>query len=291
MDEVSLTIKRGETLGLVGESGCGKSTFGRTILRLVPATSGSILFDGMRLTDLTERQMRPLRRRIQMIFQDPYSSLNPRLTIGATLTEPLAIHSIGTRSDRADRVCELLGKVGLPPDAATRHPHEFSGGQRQRIGIARALAANPSFIVADEPVSALDVSIQAQIVNLLRDLQAAHALTYLFISHDLKVVQNIADRVAVMYLGRVVEQASIGDLTRTPRHPYTRALWSSVPTVAGEAHKRLPLVGDLPSPLSPPSGCAFHPRCPVETKPVACRTERPALREIAPGHHVACHVA
>jgi len=297
VEEVSLAVQPGETLSLVGESGCGKSTLGRTILRLHDPTSGRILFDGKAIEALPQRTLRPMRRHMQMIFQDPYASLNPRMTVGETVAEPLEIHGIGPKgragdSDRRARVAELLAEVGLPADAARRYPHEFSGGQRQRVGIARALAARPKFIVADEPISALDVSIQAQIVNLLGDLQAREKLTYLFISHDLKVVRHISDRVAVMYLGRIVELAGKDDLYREPLHPYTRALLSAVP-VPDPARKRTRIVlgGDVPSPLAPPAGCPFHPRCQVTGKPEACFTVRPPLRELRPGHTVACHVA
>jgi oligopeptide/dipeptide ABC transporter ATP-binding protein len=294
VEEVSLTIAPGETVSLVGESGCGKSTLGRTLLRLYEPTSGQILFDGQAIDSLPERKLRPLRRHLQMIFQDPYASLNPRMTIGEAISEPLEIHRLGsTRRERGERVAELLQEVGLPADAARRYPHELSGGQRQRVGIARALAVRPRFIVADEPISALDVSIQAQIVNLLDDLQARERLTYLFISHDLKVVRHISDRVAVMYLGRIVELATADDLYRDPLHPYTRALLSAVPVPDPERQRpgRIILEGDVPSPLAPPPGCPFHPRCPVKDKPEACFTTRPPLREISPGHTAACHVA
>jgi oligopeptide/dipeptide ABC transporter ATP-binding protein len=290
---VDLEIAPGETLGLVGESGCGKSTLGRTLLRLVEPTSGSVAFEGMQITKLTQRQMRPLRRHMQMIFQDPYASLNPRMTVGAAIAEPLAIHSLAkTKQERDERVLELLAKVGLRADAARRYPHEFSGGQRQRVGIARALAVRPKFIVCDEPISALDVSIQAQIVNLLEDLQTAEKLTYLFISHDLKVVQHVCDRVAVMYLGRIVELAEAAELYRAPKHPYTQALLSAVPRIDPAARKeRIILQGDVPSPLAPPSGCPFHPRCQVKDKPKECFEVRPKLRVLSNGSRAACHVA
>jgi oligopeptide/dipeptide ABC transporter ATP-binding protein len=293
--EVSLDIPRGETVGLVGESGCGKSTLGRTVLRLHEPTSGRIMFDGKDLTAFTQRGLRPLRRHMQMIFQDPYASLNPRMSAGAAIAEPLEIHGLAKSSAERDaRVQELLAKVGLRADAARRYPHEFSGGQRQRIGIARALACDPQFIVCDEPISALDVSIQAQIVNLLQDLQVAEKLTYLFISHDLKIVQHICTRVAVMYLGRIVELAEAKTLYRSPKHPYTQALLSAVPRVPGKAaprRDRIILTGDVPSPLAPPPGCPFHPRCPVKDKPKACFDKLPALRVLANGSQAACHVA
>jgi oligopeptide/dipeptide ABC transporter ATP-binding protein len=293
VEDVTLDIRQGETLGLVGESGCGKSTLGRTILRLIDPTAGTIRFGPDDITRMPQSTLRPLRRRMQIIFQDPYASLNPRMTVGAAIAEPIDIHKLArTRAERDARVQSLLEKVGLRPDAARRYPHEFSGGQRQRIGIARALAVEPRFIVCDEPISALDVSIQAQIVNLLQDLQKEANLTYLFISHDLKVVRHIADRVAVMYLGRVVELAEAATLYRDPKHPYTQALLSAVPTVDPAARqKRIILEGDVPSPLDPPRGCAFHPRCPVKDKPKACFEEVPKLRTLGNGSEAACHVA
>jgi len=293
VEEVSLELTRGETLGLVGESGCGKSTLGRTVLRLYEPTSGTITFDGTDVTTRSQRALRPMRRHMQMIFQDPYASLNPRMSVGAAIAEPLEIHAlVKTAADREARVQELLAKVGLRADAAKRYPHEFSGGQRQRIGIARALACKPQFIVCDEPISALDVSIQAQIVNLMMDLQEAETLTYLFISHDLKIVQHICDRVAVMYLGRIVELAAAKTLYKTPKHPYTQALLSAVPRIDPKTRKdRIILQGDVPSPLAPPAGCAFHPRCPVKDKPEACFKELPKLRVLSNGAEAACHVA
>jgi oligopeptide/dipeptide ABC transporter ATP-binding protein len=293
VESVDLEIRHGETLGLVGESGCGKSTLGRTILRLLDPTTGTIRFGEEDITRLSQARLRPLRRRMQIIFQDPYASLNPRMTVGAAIAEPIVIHRLAqSRAERAERVRALLAKVGLRPDAATRYPHEFSGGQRQRVGIARALAVEARFIVCDEPISALDVSIQAQIVNLLQDLQQAERLTYLFISHDLKIVQHISDRVAVMYLGRIVELAEAKTLYADPKHPYTQALLSAVPVIDPAARRqRIILQGDVPSPLRPPPGCAFHPRCPVKDKPKACFEEVPKLRVLGNGSQAACHVA
>ncbi len=293
VDDVSLTIKRGETLGLVGESGCGKSTVGRTINRLYSPTTGRIVFDGREITNLSEEQLRPLRRRMQMIFQDPYASLNPRHSVGRIIGEPMRVHGLANRRDAASRVRELLVRVGLPPDAASRYPHEFSGGQRQRIGIARAIAVNPDFIVCDEPVSALDVSIQAQIINLLEELQDEFSLTYLFIAHDLAVVRHTSTRIAVMYLGSIVEVSPAEELYDHPLHPYTISLLSAVPIpdpVVERARKPLLLAGDLPSPANPPHACRFHTRCPY-VQPTLCRDETPPLRELVPGHAVACHWA
>ena len=289
VDGVSLEIRRGETLGLVGESGCGKSTIGRAIMRLYEPVEGRIVFDGVDVTHMGEKELRPLRRRMQMVFQDPYASLNPRHSVGRIVGEPMRVHGLATRRDVGKRVRELLGVVGLPADAATRYPHEFSGGQRQRIGVARALALRPRLIVADEPVSALDVSVQAQVINLLIDLQQEFGLAYLFIAHDLAVVERIADRVAVMYLGRIVEMAPTGEIFRNPLHPYTRALLQAIPvpdpTRAGE---REVVRGELPSPADPPPGCRFHPRCPVAVE--ACPRLDPPLVEVRPGHWAACHL-
>jgi peptide/nickel transport system ATP-binding protein len=293
VDDVTFEVRRGETLGLVGESGCGKSTVGRVILRLYKPTAGRIAFDGQDITHLGESDLRELRRRMQIIFQDPYASLNPRHSIGRMLAEPLRVHGLATGRQGRARVRELLQIVGLPQDAATRYPHEFSGGQRQRIGIARALSVNPDFIVCDEPVSALDVSIQAQIINLLETLQDEFDLTYLFIAHDLAVVRHISDRIAVMYLGTIVEVSPADELYDNPLHPYTISLLSAVPIPDPEVEERretILLAGDLPSPANPPPACRFHTRCPY-VQPTRCRDEVPPLRELGPGHTVACHWA
>ena len=289
VDGVSFAIPKGKTLSLVGESGSGKTTAGRSILRLIEPSAGRILFNGVDLTKIDRRAMRRYRKAMQIIFQDPYGSLNPRMTVYNMLSEILATHKLVPRAQRRHRIDELLELVGLPPESADRYPHEFSGGQRQRIGIARALAVEPELIVADEPISALDVSIQAQILNLLRDLQEQLGLTYLFIAHDLSVVRHISDFVAVMYLGRIVERGPVDDIFAHPVHPYTKALLAAAPVPNPKcARRRRPLAGDVPSPIHPPSGCHFHPRCPDAV--AACRVTEQRLVEVTPGHWVACSV-
>jgi peptide/nickel transport system ATP-binding protein len=293
VDDVSFEIRHGETLGLVGESGCGKSTLGRTLLRLYEPTAGKIIFDGQDIDKLGAEEMRVLRRRMQVVFQDPFASLNPRHSVSRIIGEPLRAHRLASRRGAARRAAELLEIVGLPRDAASRYPHEFSGGQRQRIGLARALALQPDFIVADEPVSALDVSIQAQIINLLEELQQEFSLTYLFIAHDLAVVRHISDRIAVMYLGSIVEISPAAELYANPLHPYTISLLSAVPIPDPEverARKPLLLAGDIPSPANPPPACRFHTRCPF-VQETRCREDEPPLRELEPGHLVTCHWA
>jgi oligopeptide/dipeptide ABC transporter ATP-binding protein len=290
VDGVSFTISQGETLGLVGESGCGKTTIGQTILGLLPHTGGEVRLDGIDIFKLRGAELKKMRRNMQIVFQDPYSSLDPRLPIGDSIAEGLAIHNIGTPQERFERVLASLKKVGLEDYHAMRYPHEFSGGQRQRIGIARALTMQPKFIVLDEPVSALDVSIQAQVLNILRDLQREFGLTYLFVAHNLAVVEHISTRVAVMYLGKIVETAPRDDLFAKPLHPYTRALMSAIPVPNPRLKReRIILPGDVPSPLNPPSGCRFHPRCPI-ARP-NCSVDEPELRELRPNHTVACHYA
>ena len=289
VDRVNLEIRKGETLGLVGESGCGKSTLARLILRLERPTSGRIFFEGQDISALTEREMKKVRRKMQVIFQDPYSALNPRRTVRSTIMEPLTIHEVGTRDERLEKVKSLMDEVGLRPEYLDRYPHQFSGGQRQRIGIARALALNPSLIIADEPVSALDVSIRSQVLNLMEDLQEKYDLTYLFISHDLSVVEHIADRVAVMYLGKIAEIGPKDRIYEEKLHPYTEALLSAVPIPNPDAEReRIILEGDVPSPIRPPSGCRFHPRCWLRIE--ICSRVDPPLVEVAAGHAAACHV-
>ena len=291
VDDVSFDIQPGETLGLVGESGCGKSTTGRTVLQLYRPTSGDVFFNGQNLAQMDDRALRDLRPQMQMIFQDSYAALNPRHSVGKIVGEPLVVHNKASGQTLRNRVAELLDLVGLNPDYASRFPHEFSGGQRQRIGIARALALNPTFVVCDEPISALDVSIQAQVVNLLQDLQAQLGLTYLFIAHDLSMVRHISNRVAVMYLGKIMELASRQELFSRPLHPYTQSLMSAVPIPDPEQERqrqRIILTGDVPSPATPPQGCVFHTRCPLAEE--ICRREVPAYREVQPGHFAACHL-
>lgn len=290
--DVSFTIRRGETLGLVGESGCGKSTLARAIVRLLPVVSGSVTFDGVDLLSLNPAALRRMRRRIQIVLQDPATSLNPRMRIGPTVREGMLIHRLAEGADADRRTRELLDEVGLPRDSFDRWPHELSGGQRQRVSIARALAVDPELLVCDEPVSALDVSVQAQVLNLLADLQARRGITYLFIGHDLAVVRHLAPRVAVMYLGRIVEQGPVEALFGSPRHPYTQALISAVPVLdPGRRRARILLPGDPPSPVDVPPGCPFHPRCPYPGKDARCSTERPELRQLPDGREVACHFA
>jgi oligopeptide transport system ATP-binding protein len=290
VDDVSFSVKRGETFGLVGESGCGKTTLGQTIIRLYEPTDGNILFNGTDLSHLSAGKMRPHRREIQMIFQDPSASLDPRMTVGSVISEPLNIAGIGSRHERSEKVQELLRVVGLNAYFSNRYPHEFSGGQRQRIGIARALAMNPQLVICDEPVSALDVSIQAQVLNLLKQLQEQFNLTYLFIAHNLAVVAHISDRIGVMYLGKLVEVGDSKAITESPKHPYTQALISAIPVPEpGRARNRIILEGDVPSPANPPSGCRFHPRCPIARD--NCAVDEPSLEDKGGGHLVACHYA
>ena len=290
VDGVSFEIPAGTTLALVGETGSGKTTVGRTLLRLVEPTEGRFTFDGIDVFALPREPLRALRRRMQVIFQDPSGSLNPRMTVGEAIAEPLIIHRLASRAERPARVAELLAEVGLDAGFAPRYPHELSGGQRQRVGIARALSVRPEFLICDEPVTALDVSVQAQVLNLLRDLQRAHRLTYLFIAHDLAVVRNVADEVAVMYAGQIVERAPVDRLYAAPRHPYTRSLLSAVPVPdPGAPRNRIVLSGDVPSPVSPPAGCRFHPRCPHPLKSERCAREIPELRDFGGGQRAACH--
>jgi len=289
VDDVSFYIKKREVLGLVGESGCGKTTCGKVILRILDPTGGSIYFDGHNITHLKRKEMIKFRRKMMIMYQDPFGSLDPRMTVGAAIAEPMEVHNIASRKEKEEKVIEIMGKVGLTPDQINRYPHEFSGGQRQRIGIARALATNPEFIVADEPVSALDVSIQAQIINLLRDLQKGFGLTLLFIAHDLSVIKHISDRVAVMYLGKIVEMAPKKELFDNPKHPYTNALLSAIPIPNPRLRKEgTILMGDVPSPMNPPSACRFHTRCPYAK--AVCKEKEPQLIDLQGRHYVACHL-
>lgn len=289
VDDVTFDIYKGETLGIVGESGSGKSTLGRVIMRLLDPTSGEVVFENSDIATISQRKMRPFRRDMQMVFQDPYASLNPRMSVGELIAEPMVVQNMLTKEERKQKVIELLDKVGLGPEAASKYPHEFSGGQRQRIGIARALAINPKFVIGDEPVSALDVSVQSQVLNLMDDLQEEFELTYLFIAHDLSVVKHISDRVGVMYLGRIVELADKDSLYDNPLHPYTKALLSAVPIAdVNIKREKVKLKGELPSPSNPPTGCTFHTRCPDCFE--LCKQERPELVELESGHYVACHL-
>jgi oligopeptide/dipeptide ABC transporter ATP-binding protein len=289
VDGIEFTLNKKETVGIVGESGCGKSTTGRTILRLIEPTSGEAIYNGKNIFDLKGKELQKMRRNFQMIFQDPHNSINPKHKVGLSIEEPMAIHKLATKKERTEKALELMNKVGLRQDQYYRYPHEFSGGQRQRIGIARALAVNPEIIICDEPVSALDVSIQSQVINLMEDVQDQFDLSYIFIAHDLSVVRHISDRIGVMYLGNMVEMAETDELFQNPLHPYTQALLSVIP-VANPKYKRerIMLKGDIPSPINPPTGCTFHTRCPLATE--KCKQEKPLYKEVAPNHSVACHL-